>query len=84
LPNEEIEYWRENYDKEKYNGEQVTEELAGELINTIIHNRDCFTLMISSPPPPPSPVPEIILSALSITALGGLIMHQTKALSSWF
>jgi len=84
--NEEIEYWRENYDKEKYNGEQVTEELAGELINTIIHNRDCFTLMLptSLPPAPPSPVPEIILSLFSITALGGLIMHQTPALRRWF
>ena len=82
---EEIEYWRENYDKETYNGEQVTEELAGELINTIIHNRDCFTLILSpSPPPPPSPVPEMILSMLSITALGGLILQQTKALPSWF
>jgi len=81
--NEEIEYWRENYDKETYDGTPVSEELAGELINTIIHNRDCFTLILPETPPP-SPIPEIILSLFSITALGGLILHQTKALSSRF
>jgi len=80
--NEEIEYWREHYDEETYDGTPVSEELAGELINTIIHNRDCFTLIL--PEMLPSPIPGIILSLFSITALGGLILHQTKALSSWF
>jgi len=80
--NEEIEYWREHYDEETYDGTPVSEELAGELINTIIHNRDCFTLIL--PETLPSPVPGIILSLFSITALGGLIMHQTPALRRWF
>lgn len=89
--NEEIDYWREHYDEETYDSTPVTEEMAADIINKIIHNRDCFTLLLPSslppsPPPslPPSPIPEIILSMLSITALTGLILHQTKALPSWF
>ena len=80
--NEEILYWEEHYDEEiiptSGGSMQVSEAMAGALIDVIIHDRDALTLITEEISPPSlSRMPELI-SLLAIAALGGMVVSDNR------